>query len=368
MRIPVAVSSTLLPNALRLAERWVPEPIVDFYASLLSPQWRLHRVVARVESLQQVAAETLLIRLRPNHNWRGCAGGQHVQLTVEIDGVRHVRSYSPIKPSRPGRAIEIAVRREPAGVVSGWLHDCLKAGDYLELSQAFGDFRLPEPPPPALLFIAAGSGVTPLLAMVHELFERKYTGDIAMLYYGRTQAGFAFADTLQRLAYLHPNFNVHLSLTGEEAPPRWLSGRFEATHLQRVARAGERTTFVCGGHGFTEAVRLVWQSQAYFGELHVEAFSPPPPVVEGEQQAVTLTFARSKQQYEGSTGLPLLNQAEASGLRPACGCRMGICFSCSCKKLSGAVRDIRSGKVLAEPGESIQLCVCAPLTDVVLDL
>ena len=67
-------------------------------------------------------------------------------------------------------------------------------------------------------------------------------------------------------------------------------------------------------------------------------------------------------------GRPLLDQAEAAGLSPESGCRMGICFSCTRRKTSGAVRNVITGAVSSAEEEDVQLCVSAPVGDVVISL
>jgi ferredoxin len=64
----------------------------------------------------------------------------------------------------------------------------------------------------------------------------------------------------------------------------------------------------------------------------------------------------------------LLAIAEAAGLRPPSGCRMGICHTCTCTKVSGSVRDRVTGAIDARPGSRIRLCVSEPLGPVTLDL
>src|SRR6185437_7260344 len=81
-----------------------------------------------------------------------------------------------------------------------------------------------------------------------------------------------------------------------------------------------------------------------------------------------ITFARSGRVIDGNGSASLLEQAESAGLRPAHGCRMGICHSCTCRKLAGVVRNGLTGAVNAEPDDDIQLCIHAPRSDVTLDL
>ncbi|MGH8355829.1 MAG: 2Fe-2S iron-sulfur cluster-binding protein, partial [Pseudomonas sp.] len=93
------------------------------------------------------------------------------------------------------------------------------------------------------------------------------------------------------------------------------------------------------------------------------AFSSAEPL-----RPVRLRFARAQREVPGDSRRSLLEQAEAEGLRPAHGCRQGICASCTCLLLSGAVRDLRSGALLSEPNQPIRLCVSVPQGDVALDL
>jgi ferredoxin len=69
-----------------------------------------------------------------------------------------------------------------------------------------------------------------------------------------------------------------------------------------------------------------------------------------------------------NTGASLLEQAEAAGLRPEFGCRMGICFSCTSRKSAGTVRNLLTGETSSVPDEDIRICVSAPEGDCVIDL
>ncbi len=81
----------------------------------------------------------------------------------------------------------------------------------------------------------------------------------------------------------------------------------------------------------------------------------------------TSSFARSGQEAPNS-GATLLEQAEALGLSPEFGCRMGICFSCTSRKTEGTVRNVRTGATSSLPDEDIQICVSRPEGDCVIEL
>jgi ferredoxin len=67
-------------------------------------------------------------------------------------------------------------------------------------------------------------------------------------------------------------------------------------------------------------------------------------------------------------GQTLLTQAEAAGLNPQSGCRMGICHTCTRSKLRGAVRNVTTGAVSTADQEDIQICVSVPVGDIEIDL
>ena len=80
-----------------------------------------------------------------------------------------------------------------------------------------------------------------------------------------------------------------------------------------------------------------------------------------------ISFAASGTSAD-NTGATLLEQAEAAGLTPEYGCRMGICFSCTQVKTSGCTRNIRTGETNSDPDAEIQLCINVPVGDVAIDL
>lgn len=360
----------LAPWQLPGVARRLNEGAFDYYATLLHPQWRLRRVVCRVEALRLVASDALAITLRPSRNWAGFRPGQYAELFVEIDGVRHGRYYSlSSAPGRPGR-LEIVVKREADGRVSNWLHQQLRVGAWLELGPASGELVLASPPPPALLLISAGSGVTPLMAIIRQCLDQGYPGRIDLLHYARDRASLIHLLELERLARRYPQLKLHFGYTGEGGADDGLRGRFCAEHLVDWLPAGDgRQILACGPDGFVRAVRQWWQAHGQPGSLQTESFTPPALLLAaGDAPAeATLRFRRAQRVVTGNTRQPLLQQAEAHGLKPASGCRMGICHSCSCRKISGVVIDALTGEANSAPNQTIRLCVSVPQGDVEID-
>jgi ferredoxin-NADP reductase len=135
---------------------------VDRYTELVDPMWTSEdrATVVRVRR----SGRNLTVWLQPNHPVAFTAG-QYLPVTVEIDGRRHTRCYSPANAEGVG-LIELTIVRHPGGVVSEYLHREARPGMTVGLSAPAGDFVLPTPLPRRLLLIArpatrpAGSGTT----------------------------------------------------------------------------------------------------------------------------------------------------------------------------------------------------------------
>ncbi|MDD0844587.1 flavin reductase family protein [Pseudomonas sp. Gutcm_11s] len=357
MRLVRRLSFLLRPLRALAARGWLREAEVDAVLAWLHPAWRLNRVFARVVGREWVSDDLLAVRLRCNGNARGWLAGQHVQLYLELDGVRHGRSYSLTRVGGDG-LVELGIRRQPGGRLSNRILDHLPIGALLELGQAEGELQWPQPGAGVGL-LAAGSGITALLGLLREALAAGYAVPVTLLHYVREAGQRAYQEELQQLMLRHPNLQVRWLLTGQPPVPGAVGGRFQAEHLLGMSGFELLT---CGPAGFVEAVRNSWG-----GALQAESFSPLQRLSE-PGQPVRLAFARSRLQVTGDSNRSLLEQAEDSGLRPAHGCRQGICASCTCLLLGGAVRDLRSGTTFAEPGQPIRLCVSAPLGDVQIDL
>lgn len=356
----------LHPLRVLVARGWLRESDVDAALALLHPALRLNRVFARVVQRQWVAEDMLELTLRANGNWRGAKPGQHLQLYLERDGVRLSRSYS-LTALQAGGRLQVAIKHQPGGRVSPYLLEHLAVGDVLELGAVYGELSWPEAPQ-AVLLLAAGSGITPLLGLLRAALARGFSAPVTLLHYVREQGQRAFVDELQALQAQHSNLQVRWSLTASEDEAGELMGRFTAEHLATVPQLIQRSVLTCGPAGFVSQVQQWWQTAGLPGALQAEAFTPPALNRDVSLRQVMVDFARSHQQSRVDNQRSLLEQAEDFGLKPAHGCRQGICASCTCTLLSGTVRDMRTGALFSEPGQPIRLCISAPHSDVEIDL
>ncbi|KAA5827126.1 ferredoxin reductase [Saccharopolyspora hirsuta] len=338
---------------------------VDRYLGLINPLWSVDEVRALVVAVSRRTADTTTLTLRPNANWRGAEAGQHVRLSVEIDGVTRTRCFSLANSAdRRDGTLEITAKVNPAGTVSRWLREHAKPGLVVGLSQAGGGFALPDRPGEHVLLISGGSGITPVMSIARTLLARGHPGRISFLHYARRPEDVVYRAELADMARAHPHFALALSFTRRPGRGQF-DGRFDAVHVRALAPDYQNAlTYACGPAPLLADVGAMWTGEGLAERLRIERFAlAPAPSATAEQTAGELRFTRSGITAPAD-GRTLLEQAESAGLRPEHGCRMGICHTCSSVKSSGAVRDVRSGAVSTEPDERIQLCVMAPVGDV----
>ncbi|MDX2167678.1 MAG: ferredoxin reductase [Deltaproteobacteria bacterium] len=353
---------------LSLRDATLPDPHwIDFVLQHIDPTLSVTRTLARLEAIRVETPDMKSFVLRPAAGPIAFAAGQSLPVRVTLGGVVHERHYSPT--SAPGDpTLVITVKRHREGTVSRWLHDRAAIGDVLELGAASGNFTLPSPPPARLLFIAAGSGITAVHAVLTAALRARHDADVVLLYYARRPADLAFAEELRGLALRHSGLRIHF-LTQRPADGAAAAGHFSAAHLDAWAvDYAERQTFVCGPAGLMRAVSRHWADAAVSERLYSETFAPPiDDDGAAEREAMPVHFRRSARTVALAQPT-LLAIAEAAGLRPPTGCRMGICRTCTCTKVSGAVRDRITGAVDSTAGSRIRLCVSEPLGPVTLDL
>jgi stearoyl-CoA 9-desaturase NADPH oxidoreductase len=339
---------------------------VDRYVELVRPLLLKREVRAEVTAVRRQTPKSVTLTLSPNENWRGLRAGQFVGLSVEIDGVRLTRPYSPAGSQHASNgSLELTVSTHPEGRVSRHLRDHARPGMIVGLTQAEGEFVLPQQKVDRVLLISGGSGVTPVMAMLRTLCDEGFAGEIGFLNYARSPQLALYGSELDQLSAQNKRLRVARGFTRGSRGP--LSGRFCREHLGAViSEHSDAATFVCGPPALIDSVRALW-SQERLPEPTVETFTPPALSFDTAGAKGTVSFAASGREAPNS-GLPLLEQAEDAGLSPDHGCRMGICNTCSCRKTAGIVRNVFTGETSSAADEQIRICVSVPLGDVSLEL
>ncbi|MEP7180023.1 MAG: ferredoxin reductase, partial [Pseudonocardiales bacterium] len=292
-------------SPLALLEALATPHGVDRYLELVNPMLTVRDLRAEVTDVQRSTADTVTLTLRPTRQWRGFRAGQFVQVTVEIDGVRRTRCYSPAcSQYRDDGRIELTIKAHPEGIVSQFLHANAAPGLVVGLAQADGTFGLPAQRPQNVLFISGGSGITPVMSMLRTLCDEGYAGRVTFLHYGYTEHDIAYRAELLALAAEHDNVRLVLACT-EESAGGDLHGYFGSEHLEAAAPwYGEAETFLCGPPGLMQSVRSLYAERGLSDRLHFEDFAPAPIVADGEATGA-VSYLRSGQSA-GNSGATLL--------------------------------------------------------------
>jgi stearoyl-CoA 9-desaturase NADPH oxidoreductase len=329
---------------------------VDRYTELVEPTWTIGDARAKVVAVGRDTPRSVTLTLEPNAVFTAqpaLRAGEHVVLTTEVDGRRQTRCYSPAN-AEGARFVELTIGVHDGGVVSQHLYRHATPGMVVGLSIGGGDFVLPAIRPRRLLFVSGGSGITPVMSMLRTLIAQGFDGEVAFVHYARSAADACYAAELATL----PGVRVLHGYTRDGAGD--LTGKFGADHLA-AAMPDADAVFVCGPQALVDAVR------AHRPDALSECFVPPVFEVPAETSGSTVAFADSGVDVVDD-GRSLLEQAEAAGLKPESGCRMGICHTCTRRKTSGAVKNLITGTVSTASDEDVQICVTAPVGDVTLKL
>lgn len=357
------------------------ELALDDALTALNPLWSLNRSYARVVQRQLQTPSSCSLVLRVGTSFKGMRSGQHVMLGVQINGVWQRRAYSPHWVNRRKRLLAVTVQRQAQGLVSNWIHDHVQLGEVVELSQAAGDFVLPDPLPQQLLMIAGGSGITPLRAMLDELRHTAAATAVTLIYFAPQRSERIFADALESMSSAWSNFR-YLPIDRARAvqpqpqlePVADRSGALSRTLLDRALPGWTATAaYCCGPRDLMDAARQIWRSAGAIERLHLESFAPlhiPAAGWDAEPARYQVRVKRDCQDasFESDPQLSLLQAAERRGLSLPHGCRQGICHSCSCKLNSGAVLDLQTGQRHQGQGQYIRVCMTTALTDLSLEI
>ena len=323
---------------------------VDRYTELLAPTWTLAEGRAKVVDVRRNTPRSVTLVLAPNEAFANTLrAGQYVNVSIEIDGRRHTRCYSPANVEGDAH-LELTIGHHDDGLVSTFLYERARRGMVVGLGTVGGDFTLPAQRPRRILFVSGGSGITPVMAMLRTLVHQGHDGEITFVHYARNSAEAPYRDELAAMSGVRVLHGYTRSTGGD------LDGRFGPEHLAAAMPAPD-AVFVCGPAALVDAVR------EHCDNVYSESFVAPTLDLPTEPSGGRVTFANSSIDVVDD-GRPLLEQAESAGLNPESGCRMGICHTCTRRKTSGVVRNLTNGAVSTAPDEDVQICVSVPVGDV----
>lgn len=299
--------------------------------------------------------------------FRNFSAGQHITLRVVLDGTTHYRTFSISSTPNTSDAMSLTIKRIPGGLVTNYLADRLSVGDQIDLCAPAGTFCID--PDPArkqhYVFIAGGSGITPIYSMICILLSSEPKSRLTLLYANRTSASTIFKDALENLARKHADrFIIKNFLSEEAAPAQGTQGFITRVSLEEVLNQDPRQSpsfYLCGPAGMTD--KLI-SDLSYLGvdasRIHREVFAMQAPKAD---EAATSTGAQvhaivygAEHRFETVPGKTILQSALVQEVMLPFSCQGGVCGTCRMKCTNGEVRmahhpalnmeDVRAGYIL----------------------
>ena len=355
-------------HALRTIAARITTPLLpDDYLHLANPLWSARELRGRILQVRRETEDSATLVIKPGWGFNfDYQPGQYIGIGLLMDGRWRWRSYSltsspsaATRGSGASRTVTISVKAMPEGFLSSHLVAGVERGTIVRLAAPQGNFVLPDPAPPSILFLTAGSGITPVMSMLRTLVRRDQIGDITHLHSAPSEADVMFRAELAALADAQPGYRLQLRETRTQ-------GRLDLAQLDQVVPDWrERQTWACGPEGMLAAAERVWSAAGIGERLHLERFAVSKAAPAGA--GGTVTFARSGRAVAADAATSLMDAGESAGVQMPFGCRMGICQSCVVGLVEGHVRDLRTGNE-HDPGTRVQTCVSAASGDCVLDI
>ena len=319
-----------LQRAILRAVRASSTPLLpDDYLELINPLWSTRELRGRIERIEHVTRDAATVLIKPGYRWSGHRAGQYLRIGVDIRGVRHWRAYSlTSEPDRPDGCISITPKLvEWARSPRTWSPWATRR-DRLA-GRRRGRLRASRAVPDKLLFISAGSGITPIISMIRSLVRHGGLGDIVLIHSARAPEEVIFGGELRHLERrvglkLHEQSHRDDGAATARAPRRDLSRLARARGLHLRSRPDARhARRALGARGRDRAPA--------HGALPAEA-RWRRAIGEGGE----ICFAKSGCEGQADGTKPILVCGEEAGLTLPFGCREGICHTC--------VGTLRSGR------------------------
>jgi ferredoxin-NADP reductase/mono/diheme cytochrome c family protein len=302
--------------------------------------------ILRLASITAQTADSKTLRfILPNDRKLNARPGQFLTFSFLFDGKKVTRSYSICSSPAQSGYVEITAKRVSQGCASVFLNDRASVGMTVEASGAFGQFCFDETRHQNVVLLAAGSGITPMMAMLRYTDDLCLETNVTLLYCVRTRSDIIFHDELEALQARLKNFQYHVLLSQPHA--EWFGGR---GHINRefieetIKEPASVDFFICGPPPFMETSRNILMGmgvkverilQENFGSSGPKNVQPGREVPE---PGVMVEFFRSGKTCLVRSGQTVLETAEEHGVGIPSSCRQGQCGTCKTRLLEGKVR------------------------------
>ena len=303
-------------------------------------------LILKLASITQQASDAKTLRfVVPDGRKLSARPGQFLTFSFLFDGKKVTRSYSICSSAARSGYVEITTKRVKQGCVSVFLNDRASIGMTVEAHGPFGRFCLDESKHRDIVLLAAGSGITPMMAMLRYMDDLCLDIRATLLYCVRTSSDIIFESELEHLQSTLTHFDYHLMLSQPHGEWPGARGHVSCEFIENTVKdIGSRDFFLCGPPQFMEASRTTLMDLGVKPErILQESFGVPKlngvrPVSANSITDVVVEFARSGKMYAVRSGQTLLDTAEEHGITIPSSCRQGQCGTCKTKLLTGNVQ------------------------------
>ncbi|MGI1998971.1 flavin reductase family protein [Shewanella frigidimarina] len=337
----------------------------------IKPAWRTHWFRAKVLGHELLRADVLQLDLSPEKAWPQAIAGQHVLLTVEINGRLMTRPFSISSAPEQShnqypkkRVIRLTIKTNVDGAFTAKFLANIATGGYVNLSAPQGEFILSDSvltePSTPLWFVAAGSGITPFMAMLNQLALLPQPQNPIELVYFAKAGEHLYVDELMALQQQLSQLKVQLLIRKND--DNLVDALSDCTVQSQV--------LICGPSQFKHDVDQQLDAMKHPRQQRQAEYFQAPTFTQtaaGEQH-VNLTQCGQTSQLVLAAKDTLLSGLEQQGISANFGCRIGVCHQCQCVKKSGVVRNLRTGELSQSGEQLIQLCISQAVTPLELEL
>ncbi|HET9321381.1 MAG TPA: iron-sulfur cluster-binding domain-containing protein, partial [Bryobacteraceae bacterium] len=301
-------------------------------------------LILRLASIRAQTSDSKTLRfILPNDRKLSARPGQFLTFSFLFDGKKVTRSYSICSsPARSGY-VEITPKRVSQGCASVFLNDRASVGMTVEANGPFGHFCFDESKHQSVVLLAAGSGITPMMAMLRYMDDLCLETSVTLLYCVRTSSDIIFESELEQLRSRLKNFHYHVLLSKPHAD--WSGPRGRVTRefvADTVTNLASSDFFLCGPPSFMDTSRNILTGLGVKAErITQESFGNTVPNLRQDSVAPTgavVEFVRSGKTCVVRGGQTVLEAAEEHGVPIPSSCRQGQCGTCKTKLLEGDVR------------------------------
>ena len=287
--------------------------------------------------------------LAETFRWRP---GQHITLRFHLHGQEVRRSYTISSAPCSGEPLRITVKRVKDGLVSNHINDTIKAGDEIEVMPPFGGFCL-DPEGKArrtYYFFGAGSGITPLYAMLYSVLLDEPHSFAYLLYGNASEKSIIFQQKLAELAAAYPNRLVVRHMLSDQSwfssLQPWRSGRVDADAIQAFIGenpplAHDAQYYVCGPGTMNASVKAALRNiDVPLARIHSESFGGAVETDDsfaGIAAQATVTLSGQTNEVAVDEKQTILSALLAADVKPPYSCQAGICGACRAQITDGEV-------------------------------